>query len=125
MSAVAKQFEGGLQIQGRERTLTKGQKALLSTIEKCIQFKKPLDWDLIVLVYTENVRSQYRKDLDYNFETRRYQTYVMKDILPEYQKLTPEWTYGLRINVRQWFLTNLSVLILKNKLIVVPIMSIE
>jgi hypothetical protein len=106
-------------------SLTKAQKALLKTVTDCIKNKESLTMDKIVDVYYHNVRKIHLQEYGWSLEKRKYMHMQELDVMEEYKKNTGNWTYGIRSKVRQWFISNLGILVVKNQLIVVPVINIE
>jgi hypothetical protein len=104
---------------------TKGQKGLLNTLKLCVESKKTLSWDIIVNCYYENVRKTF-DDYEYvgQFNDRHRQSYTY-DVLDSYKKQDFHWTYQVRGRVKQWLLSTIGILVLKNQLLILPIINIE
>ncbi len=127
MKGLSKNISG-LSVREMTRpTLTPGQKGLLKTIVSCVESSKPMDWDVVVLMYSTYVRKTYHDKYRYEY-TRQNPGKEWKcdfDILEEYQNNTATWIYSIKAAVRNWFLLNLGILVMKNQLIVTPVISIE
>lgn len=97
--------------------MTKGQQALLDVIRKCVEEKKSFTFDMVVSVYYYNVRSQYWKSDTYDYVNSRWNK-KPHDILKSYKKGIDGWFYKMQI--RQWLVSNIGILVLKNQLVIVP-----
>lgn len=126
MTSIAKNMNG-LSVESMTKPkLTPAQQGLLKTITDCVESNRPMDWDVVVLMYYNYVRKTYHDR--YRYMANRDNGLNWKydfDILEEYQNMSATWTYHIRVTVRQWFLINLGNLIIKNQLIVTPVIAIE
>lgn len=113
----------GLQIltQNQLVILTKPQQGLLNLINEAVLSKKTLSMDDIVLCYYNNVRKSYEHPWPHvDFDKEK-----VYDVMKEYKKQSFTWTYRLRSLVKGWFINTIGTLVLKGKLIVLPIIEIE
>lgn len=110
-----------LQTYTRIVKLTPGQKSLLNTIKDCVANKKILDWDLIVTSYLEGRNKPYYvarwRGMNKGYE------YEETDIMQEYKKLSVTWTYTIKPMIRSWFLSTIGALVVKNQLIIIPVID--
>lgn len=130
MNEIVKNITG-LQIHAVNKVkFTKGQVGLLKVIKDCIANNKPLDWDIIVDCYYNNVRKtsfqRYYKyiqasggELHGHYEGREV------DVKVCYAEKDSHWQYTLRSLIRQWFVSTIGILVIKNQLIVIPVINIE
>lgn len=114
-----------LQIQtyGGLTKLTTGQASLLKTITQAISNNRSLTWDDIVNAYCKGVRRKYTGG--YYREGIKNYLYEDIDIKQEYEKLSSCWVYSLRPLIKQWFLTTIGTLVIKNQLAVIPLIEIQ
>jgi|SRR5215217_2306675 len=114
-----------LQIQtyGQMAKLTRGQHVLLKTITHKVFNKQSMTWDDIVDAYCKGVRDMYTGG-NYRETTRMYE-YNEVLIKDEYKKQSVCWTYTLRGLIKQWFLLTIGALVIKNQLVVIPLIEIE
>ena len=97
--------------------LTKGQSGLLKILRSCVLQNSPISWDLICKCYYDNVRSTH---------TNYYMgQYTNLDILEQYRKQTLTWQYWIRPKIRQWFVSTIGILVIKNQLIIIPTIEID
>ena len=122
--ALTKEINGLQFVHPIKRTiLTKSEKSLFESIRDCVENKTPLTWDIVVTLYSKTVRDKYRNDFwDYN-EKRYY--YEILDVIDEYKKDSTVWKYKIKGLVRGWFLGNVGRLVIKNKLIVIPVIDLN
>lgn len=104
-------------------TLTKGQRALLKIIRDCVENKKHLSFDLIVEAYYHNVRKVFYIGHGWHcpngdYRSGRYAEYSKHDILECWNKQEKVWYF--KSAVRQWFVSNIGILVVKNQLVVIP-----
>lgn len=105
---------------------TAGQLGMIKIINECVDTNRAMDWDLIVLMYCKYVRKTYRDNYCRRLNTENGSNYKWEfDILEEYQNQTGTWTYTIRVMVRTWFIQNIGSLVMKNQLIIVPVIAIE
>lgn len=117
----------GLQIVGNNQLvkISKSQFAILNLINKCVEDKAPLTMDMIVKTYTSAVKSIYSKPVSaWQGDRYTYSHSEKYDIYACYKRDDYMWRYTLRPNIKTWFTNNLGILIIKNKLIVIPIIEI-
>lgn len=124
----------GLQIvtQGQIERFTDGQVGLLALINDCVVKNKVCNFDDVVRVYCKTVCGTYHKEV-YELEKLPGATFYSKKWLPskkidvynEYKANSYEWTYRLRSRVKQWFISTIGILVLKGKLIVLPIIEVD
>lgn len=127
MNELQKDISGqALQIQTISKIrLTKGQSALLNAIRQCVQTNKSISWDIIVDCYYNNVskiRKDYRYIGDWNNRQREYFTY---DIYDQYKDQNSNWQYVLKPRIRQWFVSSIGILVIKNQLIIIPTIEMD
>lgn len=106
-----------LATNGQLVPLSKGQNALLKLINECVLNKRILTMQHIVDLYCQQVRCNYY----HPWETGNKE-YMVK---VEFKKQTHIWTYRLRGLVKAWFINTMGNLVLKGKLIVLPVIEIE
>lgn len=116
-----------LQIQTFSRPkLTKGQTYLLKEIRNCTEKQTSLNWDIIVNCFYNNV-SKECKDWkwanatagDYSREWYKY------DILECYEQQNSKWQYTIKPRIRQWFVSTIGILVIKNQLIIIPTIEMD
>jgi hypothetical protein len=125
MNGVVKNISAlSIVMTGQLPRLTKGQSALLKLIRECVYKTTPLSFDLIVDVYYYNVRKTFslgegwhRTDPN-DYRSGRYSEYIKYDILECWKK--QEKLYYFRSQVRQWFMSNIGILVIKNQLVIIP-----
>lgn len=125
MNGVVKNISAlAIQTTGQVPSLSKGQKALLQIIRDCVEEKRLLTFDLIVNVYYENVRKKFSIGEGWYYavpgdhRTGRYSVYQEYDILECWKKQDKLWYF--RALIRQWFVSNIGILVIKNQLVIVP-----
>jgi len=107
--------------------LTKGQSALLKAIRMCVAENKPLSFEIIFNCFYENVSKEGRDwkanwNIDrtgYNKEWYRY------DIMDAYKEGNSLWQYHVKPRVRQWFVSTIGILVVKNQLVIIPTIEID
>lgn len=113
--------------------MTKGQIGLLKILRDCVGNNKPITFDIIVKCYYENVR-KYHTDWNWVGEgSERKQQWTDFNIMDEYIKFidngnNPEyglWQYKIRPKIRQWFVSTIGILVMKNQLVIIPTIEIE
>lgn len=109
----------GLQIltQNQLVPISKGQNALLNLITDCVTNKTVLTMAEIVDCYCRCVRKNYYHPWD-----AKPIEYMVRD---EFKKQSHVWTYRLRGLIKAWFINTMGNLVLKGKLIVLPIIEVE
>lgn len=112
-------MKNGLQVltQNQLVKLSKPQNGLLNLITDAVVNNKIISMDEIVYCYCKFVRHNYYHPWE-AIETE----YI---ILKEYKKQSHVWTYRLRGLIKSWFVNTIGTLVLKGKLIVLPIIEIE
>lgn len=110
---------------GQMVKLTKGQSALLKAIRACVQDGRPINWDLIVNLFYHNV-SKVGRDWHYvgSYPYGSKEWFIF-DIMEEYKAQSSKWQYNIRGRVKQWFVSTIGVLVIKNQLIVIPTIEME
>lgn len=124
MNGVVKNISAlSIQTTGQLPSLSKGQKQLLEQIRFCVKENIPFTFEMMLNIYYFNVRKKFQRgegwhypDGDYRFG--RYSYYVEYDILECWKKQERVWCF--KPNVRQWFLSNIGILVLKNQLVIIP-----
>lgn len=102
--------------------LTRGQTALLKEMRASVESGKPIGWETIVNVFYNNVRKTVGDSKyvgSYAEGTGRYE-YFRVDIIEAFKEQTSRWQYTIRPRIRQWFVSTIGILVLKNQLIVIP-----
>ncbi len=109
----------GLQLitQNQLVTLSKPQNGLLSLIIDAINNKNAITMHDIVDCYCKYIRCNYYDPWD--AESKEYM------IKEEFKKHSHVWTYRLRSLIKSWFVNTIGTLVLKGKLMVLPIIKIE
>lgn len=109
----------GLQIltQNQLVPISQGQNGLLKLITDCVIDKKVLTMNEIVDCYCKYVRCNY-----YHPWEAKPVEYMVKT---EFKNHSHVWTYRLRGLVKAWFINTMGNLVLKGKLIVLPIIEVE
>lgn len=109
--------------------LTDGQTGLLELINDCVKNNRQCDFESIVLCYTNNVRKTYVRESYYYVgeypNNHKVYTDEEHDVYQAYKENSPVWTYRIRGLVKQWFISTIGLLVLKGKLIILPIINIE
>lgn len=129
MNSVTREIKG-LQIQtvGQMVKLTKGQNGLLKLMRACVENNRSISWDSIVLCYYNNVSKTLteKRYLGGWFEPggAKYE-YIVHDVLDIYKEQKHLWLYTLRARIRQWFVSSIGILVVKNQLIVIPTIEID
>jgi hypothetical protein len=103
--------------------LTVGQKVLLKVITEKVIERKSLTWDDIVDCYCKGVKSEYA-NWEYCYTKQEY-IWVYYKVKKAYKDNHWIWTYNLRAKVKQWFLSTIGILVVKNQLAVIPLMEVE
>lgn len=114
-------------------SLTKGQKALLFLIRSRVEGGKALDFESILMVYYNNVRKTFSRGIGWTYTRNedgsptygsgRYAEYIQFDILECWKK--QEYLFEFKPQVRQWFVSNIGILVIKNQLVIVPTIDLE
>lgn len=114
-----------LSVDQRHVKLTKAQKSLLSLITDAIQNNEVLTFEKIVKFYRDNVRKTYSVGVGWYYpEGSRYGRYKEYEEFDFYDSfLKGDLKYGNRNAVRYWFTQNIGSLVLKNKLMVIPVIE--
>lgn len=127
MSTEALSIQSTLQIA----KLNLGQHTLLTAITSAVNNRKPLTFDDILDCYCRGVRRIYQRevynyiDISPNNWRKEFDRYEEFDIKTEYKKNSALWTYTLRPLVKQWFVNNIGTLVIKGKLLVLPVIEID
>jgi hypothetical protein len=107
--------------------LTKGQETLLNAMYVCLKDNKPLNWDLMVEIYSKV--NNYPKEVEervFNRQMREMEwKMVHKDIVKIYKENGDDWIYGFKPKIRQWFATNIGSMVLKGSLLALPVIEID
>ena len=95
--------------------LTDGQLALLVLIKKSVENKKPIEESEICELYEKHILGtrEYQASR-YNFDTEEW--YLVPSLYQDYE---------IKIKAKQWLKLNLGALIIKAKLVVIPIIDID
>lgn len=108
--------------------LTDSQKALLAKIIHCIDNNVPLTFRDAITIYRDHVRSTIEVN-DSTLEYVKTKRTIRKVFISKTKKvdLLEHWDKKadghLRAQVRAWLSANLGMLIIKNKLIAVPVIE--
>lgn len=127
-NAITKDItEVGLQIStiGQFIKLTKGQAALLKAMRDCVKEGKAISWDILVDIFYNNVS---KISSDYRWVggfMNGHKEYFDHDIMECYKSNNSQWLYSIRPRVRQWFVSTIGILVIKNQLIVIPTIDIN
>lgn len=116
----------GVQLRtfGQMVKLSKGQSGLLRVMRECVEKNKSLNWDIIVMTYYKNVRS-YQSDTRWVGEhPNRKQEWFQYDIWEAYKDQGAKWRYTLRSRIKQWFVSSIGILVIKNQLVVIPTIEV-
>lgn len=117
-----------IQTTNQLQLLNKGQTGLLKLMSDCIKDDKMLTMDLIVGCYYDNVKKVYIEhnwkyiSSDPKINTREHYTNEY-NIKKEYLKNSFIWKYTLRGRIRSWLINNIGILVLKGKIIAIPIIE--
>ena len=107
--------------------LTKGQDTILNALHFCLKENKPLNWDLMVEIYSK--ANNYPKEVSENAFDRTTREWkcrmVHKDIIKIYKENGDDWIYAFKPRIRQWFATNIGSMVLKGSILALPIIEIE
>lgn len=106
-----------LQVQtiGQFVKLSKGQAALLKAMRNCVKENKSISWDLLVNIFYDNVSK---------IQNHYYQP-TYQDIKECYAAQNSTWQYSVRPRIRQWFVSTIGILVIKNQLVVIPTIDIN
>jgi hypothetical protein len=117
----------GLQVStvGQLVKLSKGQTGLLSLMRTCVKENRTLSWDELVECYYKNVRQELEDHRWIDIGSVRSRQYFTFDILDCYKNQDWHWTYRVRALVKHWFVNTLGILVIKNKLVVIPTIGID
>jgi hypothetical protein len=122
MNGIVKNISAlSIQTTGQVPTLSKGQKALLRVIRDCVQSRTPLTFDLIVRAYYDNVRKVVYEGENWHYPNGgygRYASYIKHDIMELWN--AGKMTYKYKPQIRQWFVSNIGILVIKNQLVIIP-----
>jgi hypothetical protein len=122
MNGIVKNISAlSIQTTGQVPTLTKGQKELLRIVRDCVQNKNPLTFDLILRAYYDTVRKVVYEGTNWHYPNGgygRYAEYIKHDILELWAE--GKMTYKYKPQIRQWFVANIGILVLKNQLVIIP-----
>lgn len=106
--------------------LTNGQSGLLKAIRNCVQNKTSLNWDIIVDVYYENVSKNQRSWKFANDSPKDYtREWFLSDIKECYIRQDSKWQYTIKPKIRQWFVSTIGILVIKNQLIIIPTIEMD
>jgi len=106
--------------------LTLGQHELLSQIVRCTKNFEPLTMRMVVDCYVKSRGSDTftYSDWDWNFETGKREYFEVSFSITEcFERRSPKWTYRMRALIKQWLISNIGALVIKNKLIAIPIIE--
>lgn len=109
---------------GQLPKFTKGQSALLELIKACIANKQSLTFELIAHCYYHSVRKTFFEGKGWyypdesNWRSGKYKEYIEHDILICMKEDKLRWKW--RPQIRQWFVSNIGILVIKNQLVIVP-----
>ena len=122
ITTQALQINTGLKVK-----LTKGQSALLKAIRECVSENKPLAWETIIHCFYNNVSKEGR---DYNAVwtldgTSYRKEWYRYDIMEAYKNSDSKWQYNIKPRIRQWFVSTIGILVIKNQLIVIPTIEMD
>jgi hypothetical protein len=93
--------------------LTKGQSALLTAIRCCVQENKPVSYESIVDCYYNNVSKTA-----WIYKSRR-------DVMESFKEDNSSWRCFIRARVRQWFVSTIGILVIKNQLFIIPTIEMD
>jgi len=106
--------------------LTNGQSALLNAIRNCVSNQTSLSWDIIVDCYYNNICKIQRKWKFLNdIPNDLRKEYYNSDIKEHYYKQDSTWQYTIKPKIRQWFVSTIGILVVKNQLIIIPTIEID
>lgn len=112
---------------GQLPKMSDGQIGLLRIIRKCVEDKKPLAFELIVRCYYDNVRKFYYRSYGWDFEKKDYTGYHKLDIWEMFtgKETRSNFGYSVKPSIRQWFVSTIGILVVKNQLVVIPTIEID
>lgn len=107
--------------------LTKGQSALLKAIRMCVSENKPLAWETIIHCFYDNVSQEGRDwNANWNIERTGYnKDWYRYDIMDAYKANNSHWQYHVKPRIRQWFVSTIGILVIKNQLIIIPTIEMD
>lgn len=122
--AITKEIKGLQWVQPVNKiTLTKSEKSLFEIIRDCVESKTPLTWEAVVSLYSKVIREKYQNHF-WDYDEKQY-VYEILDVIDEYKKDSQVWKYKIKGLIRTWFLTNIGRLVIKNKLVVIPVIELD
>ena len=115
--------------QNQIEKFTRGQVGLLRLIEDCVKNNKACDFEAVVLCYSKCVREIYTEE-KYHYvgkypNNERVYEYIDHNVYEAWKTNSWIWTYKIRALIKHWFVSTIGILVLKGKLIVLPIIQIE
>jgi len=133
INSIEKIVQSNLQIQyyPSQFKMTKGQIGLLKIIRDCVGNNQPITFDIIVKCYYENVKKCHTDWKWVGEGNERKQQWTAFDIMDEYIKFSKNnnsdgrWQYSIRPKIRQWFVSTIGILVMKNQLVIIPTIEIE
>ncbi len=104
-------------------TLTPAQTALLKLMQEKIEAKIPIDSEDIVNIYIKEIKKKetYRQYKYLYFDNKYGSIYSQT----EYEIRTYRDDWDIKVISRQWFKLNIGSVIIKGRLLVVPIIEID
>jgi hypothetical protein len=114
-----------IQTFGQFVKLTKGQSALIREMRDCVKNKKSISWDILVDLFYNNVSTTQSGYKYVGIYPNNHREDFYYDIKEEYALQSFTWQYYIRSRVRQWFVSSIGILVLKNQLVVIPTIEID
>lgn len=114
----------GLQLTTRTIVrLSYSQQALLKLINLHITEKTVLTFDDLVHCYANSVNSEIYYD-HHEYDTGKQVITKYHDVIQCYKSQNYVWRQKVKGLVKSWFVSALGILVIKGKLIVLPVMDI-
>lgn len=98
---------------------------LLKVINSTIENKASVDWGIMVKWYTRSVHQYHSTYGWHEKEGKKILGMYQVDIDHEYEINSWIWTYEIKNKVKSLFIQSIGSLVIKNKLLVIPIIEIE
>lgn len=107
--------------------LTKGQSELLKAIRLCVSENKALSWEIIIDIFYNNVSKEGH---DWNAKwlpdgSGYHKEWYRYDIMEVYEKGDSKRSYNVKPRIKQWFVSTIGILVVKNQLIIIPTIEMD
>lgn len=104
--------------------LTKGQNILLKNIDSSLSKQKPITLEEIVKMYCNGVSKTHTKShYKYDSGSCRFDKYTTHDIYESYRNNDSLFKYTLRPRIKTWFINSIGSLVVKGKLLIIPVIE--